>query len=191
MFDRVNKIISKFSVKGVLGLILSTVFLTLTACSSTNIDLYANNKPALDVTNFFSGKLTAHGIVKNRSGEVIRFFNADLVGSWSNGVGTLEEEFLFDDGEIQHRTWILKPNGKGGYVSTANDVTGSGTLNTAGNALFMKYVLQVAYKDSTIDVSVDDRMYLVKQGVLMNESILTKFGFEVGSVSLVILKVSE
>jgi len=164
------------------------ISLGLISCGSTNIAVYQQNQPTLNVESFFKGKLTAHGIVKNRSGEVIRYFNADLKGSWDNGVGLLEEEFLFDDGELDYRTWVLTPHADGGYVSTANDVTGSGHLQTSGNALFMKYILQVPYKDDVIEVHVDDRMYLVKDNVLMNESILTKFGFEVGSVSLVILK---
>lgn len=162
--------------------------LLLTACSSSNLQDYADNRPILDVQTFFSGKLTAHGIVKNRSGKVIRYFNADLVGTWKDGVGRLEEDFLFDDGELEQRTWVLTPHAQGGYLATANDVIGSGHLRTAGNALFMQYILQVPYKDGSIDLHVDDRMYLVKDNVLMNESILTKFGLQVGSVNLVILK---
>ncbi|TBR38443.1 DUF3833 domain-containing protein [Marinomonas agarivorans] len=160
----------------------------LTACSSVEVTDYAENKPTLDVTTFFSGNLTAHGIVKDRQGKVIRYFNADLVGTWENGIGRLEEDFFFDDGELEQRTWILTPHEQGGYIATANDVTGSGHLKTSGNALFMEYVLQIPYKGDTLDIHVDDRMYLVQDKILMNESILTKFGFQVGSVSLVILK---
>lgn len=171
-----------------LATFLMAILLLLTACSSPSLQDYAANKPIIDVQNFFSGKLTAHGIVKNRSGKVIRYFNADLVGTWENGVGRLQEDFFFDDGEVEQRTWVLTPHEEEGYIATANDVTGSGHLKTSGNALFMEYVLQIPYKGDLLDIHVDDRMYLVKDNVLMNESLLTKFGFHVGSVSLVILK---
>ena len=44
------------------------------------------------------------------------------------------------------------------------------------------------YGDGTVDVRVDDRMYLLAPGVLLNESIMSKFGVEVGSILLVILR---
>ncbi|MFD1382771.1 DUF3833 domain-containing protein [Rhodanobacter aciditrophus] len=160
----------------------------LSGCSSTTVEQYADNRPIFDVTSFFDGELTAHGILKDRSGEVTRYFSADLKGHWENGVGTLEEWFVFDDGERQERTWTLTPNGDGTYTATAGDVVGSGLLKTSGNALFMKYVLQVPYNGDTIDVNVDDRMYRVSPDVVMNESVLTKFGFEVGYLTLTIIK---
>ncbi|MBR7888879.1 DUF3833 domain-containing protein [Marinomonas sp. A79] len=160
----------------------------LTACSTPDVSMYAKNEPKFDLESFFSGPLSAHGILKNRSGEVIRYFNATLEGSWEEGVGTLAEVFVFDDGEVQNRTWTMTPNNKGTYTATANDVVGSGEVNISGNALFMNYVLQVPYDGDVIEVNVDDRMYMVKDGVVMNESVMTKFGFEVGYLSIVIQK---
>lgn len=172
-------------------LVLLLSLVALSGCSSTTVEQYADNHPVFNVTSFFDGDLTAHGILKNRSGEVTRYFSADLKGSWKDGVGTLEEWFVFDDGEHQERTWTLTPNGDGTYTATAGDVVGSGQLKTSGNALFMKYVLQVPYNGSTVDVNVDDRMYRVSSDVVMNESVLTKFGFEVGYLTLTIIKVNS
>lgn len=170
---------------GLLSLVL------LTACSTTDISVYAKNTPKFDLQGFFTGPLTAHGILKNRSGEVIRYFNATLEGSWEDGVGTLAEVFVFDDGEIQHRTWIMTPDEQGRYTATANDVVGSGDVKIQGNALFMNYVLQVPYKGRTLDINVDDRMYMVDDGIVMNESVMRKFGFEVGYLSIVIQKTPQ
>lgn len=50
------------------------------------------------------------GVVKNFSGEVIRTFDADISASWDDeGVGTLDEVFRFNDGEVQTRVWTLTP----------------------------------------------------------------------------------
>ncbi|WP_421846449.1 DUF3833 domain-containing protein [Marinomonas sp.] len=177
------------SISGKISILLCLILLT--ACSTPDVSLYAKNEPKFDLQTFFSGSLTAHGTLKNRSGEVIRYFNATLEGSWDKGVGTLAEVFVFDDGEVQKRTWIMTPDTQGKYTATANDVIGTGEINIAGNALFMKYVLEVPYDDDLIEVNVDDRMYMVKDGVVMNESIMTKFGFEVGYLSIVIQKASQ
>ncbi|RCX06676.1 DUF3833 domain-containing protein [Marinomonas foliarum] len=162
--------------------------LLLTACSTPDVSLYAKNEPKFELQTFFSGSLTAHGILKNRSGEVTRYFNATLEGSWDNGVGTLAEVFVFDDGEVQERTWIMTPDDQGRYSATANDVVGTGDIKIAGNSLFMNYVLQVPYDGDLLEVNVDDRMYMVKEGVVINESVMKKFGVEVGYLSIVIEK---
>jgi hypothetical protein len=62
------------------------------------------------------------------------------------------------------------------------------TLEVAGNSVFLDYVLRVPYNGDSIDLRIDDRMYLVSERVLLNESIMTKWGLEVGSLMLVIEK---
>lgn len=172
-----------------LKLLTLTLFVTLvTGCSSTKVEDYKNYEPVMQPEVFFDGYLTAHGVIKNRGGRVIRLFNADIEASWDNGVGTLVENFVFDDGEAQQRIWTLEPNSDGSYSGTAGDVLGTATMNVAGNSVFLDYVLQIPYGDSTVSIRVDDRMYLVSPGVLINESSMKKFGFNVGSIDLVILR---
>lgn len=169
--------------------IVSLIVISLTSCSSIDIKQYQSNKPAFDIANFFNGPLTAHGIVKNRSGKVTRYFNATIAASWDdNGVGTLDEVFNFDDGEIQKRIWTLVPNGDGSYTATANDVKGSSVTQEAGNALFMNYKLEVNVNGRTIVVNIDDKMYRVNDSTVINESIIKKFGIRFGSVTITIVK---
>jgi len=160
----------------------------LAACSGVRVTDYAGRQPELRLEEFFSGDLTAHGVVKNRAGLVTRTFNADIAASWSGATGTLVEDFLFDDGEEQRRVWTLTRQGDNRYTGTAGDVVGSGELQVAGNSLFLEYTLRVPWRDGSIDVQVDDRMYLVSPNVLINESRLTKFGFDVGELVLVIVR---
>lgn len=169
---------------GLLVLVLGV----LLGCSPVRVSDYAEFEPSLDPQTFFNGPLTAHGVVKDRSGRVIRSFNAAIEASWSDGVGTLVEDFVFDDGELQQRIWTLTPDASGGFIGTAPDVVGPGELQLAGNSIFLKYVLRIPYSDSTVDVAVDDRMYLVAPDVLINESVMTKFGFRVGSILLTIVR---
>ncbi len=168
--------------------LLGLCCLLLAACSNVTVDSYAGREPHLDVRQFFDGKLSARGVLKNRSGEVIRSFNADIQASWQDGVGTLDEQFVFDDGEHQRRTWTLRPDGPDRYIATAGDVSGEGDLRQAGNSIFMNYVLQVPWNGRRLDVAVDDRMYLVEPDVILNESRMSKFGFRVGELLIVILR---
>lgn len=168
--------------------VVALLLLSLSACSNVTVTDYKHLEPQLKLEEFFTGDLSAHGVVKDRSGRVIRVFNASIKTSWDQGIGTLDEDFTFDDGEQQKRVWRLRPQNDGSYIGTAGDVQGEGQLSVAGNSAFLDYVLTVPYGDGTVDVRVDDRMYLVAPGVLINESELKKFGVRVGSLLLVILQ---
>jgi len=162
--------------------------ISLSSCNSTSVEAYQNNTPKLELESFFNGQLTAHGIIKNRSDRVIRYFNADIKASWRDDIGTLEEHFVFNHGERSTRIWTLTPQDDGDFIGTAADVVGNGQLKVAGNSLFLDYILQVPYKDNTIKLRIDDRMYLTNEKTLINESIMYKFGLKVGAITLVILK---
>ena len=71
----------------------------------------------------------------------------------------------------------------GAFEFAGKDVA---TITVAGNSMFLDYVLRIPYKGDTLDIRVDDRMYLVNPNVLINESRMIKFGFEVGEILLVI-----
>ncbi|MGM0450802.1 MAG: DUF3833 domain-containing protein [Pseudomonadota bacterium] len=158
----------------------------LAACSGPAIDDYAGEEPELVPSEFFQGELTARGVVKDRSGEVIRHFDATIDASWDdNGVGTLDEVFEYNDGETDTRVWTLEPR-DGGYHATAGDVTEPGFMESEGNAIHMNYVLEVPYGDSTINVRMDDWMYRVTEDTVINETEMTYWGFRVGEVVLVI-----
>ena len=160
---------------------------TLVACTSS-IDLYRPRQPEFAPRDFFQGKLSAHGILKNRSGEVTRTFNATIDAHWKDNIGTLDERFVFDDGEVQYRTWTLTPQPDSSYRATAGDVVGTGRAETAGNAMHLNYVLHVPYKGSAIDLAVDDWMFRVDANTVINQSVLSKWGIEVGSIQLAIVR---
>ncbi|MBL3556216.1 MULTISPECIES: DUF3833 domain-containing protein [Marinobacter] len=172
-----------------LWLLLSTVLLV--GCAGPSLEDYSDRKPVLTPQEFFTGELTARGVVKDYSGEVIRTFDADISASWdSEGVGTLDEVFRFDDGEVQTRVWTLTPD-NGALHAEAGDVVEPGTLRWQGNAINMNYVLRVAYGDDTIDVRMDDWMYLITPDTLINQTTMSKWGIEVGEIVLVISRKSQ
>lgn len=171
------------------SLLILLLCLTMTSCAGVRVTDYADQQPRLQLEEFFDGQLQAYGVVKDWRGRVIRKFSADIEASWTQQVGTLDEEFLFDDGEEQTRVWTLTPTADNQYTGTAGDVVGTGQVRVAGNAAFLDYVLRVPYGDSSIDLRIDDRMYLVSSDLLINESAMRKFGFKVGEILLVIQRI--
>ncbi len=175
--------------RGIVRWLLVTMSVVLLAgCAGPSLEDYRDRSPELVPEQFFQGELSARGVVKDISGEVIRTFDADITASWDeNGTGTLDEVFRFDDGEVQTRVWTLTPEGEG-YHATAGDVVEPGTMRWSGNAIHMDYVLSIARDSGTIDVRMDDWMYLVTPDTLINETTMSKWGVDVGEVVLVIQK---
>lgn len=179
--------------------------LILNACSAVDINTYQDNQPRLVLNKFFNGDLTAHGIIKNRSGEVIRYFNVTMTGIWDDkGVGTLAEDFIFNDGSTDSRTWTFTPVTPASlmptapanlskkysikYSAKANDTLSPTPVDIVGNAFFMNYDLLINYDGDEIVVNIDDKMYLINNNTIINESVMTKYGIEVGYITLTIIK---
>lgn len=162
--------------------------LLLGACNGVSVERYSSTTPPLDLRQFLDGELTAYGMLQDRRGRMTRRFVATLQADWNGETGTLAEEFRFDDGEVQHRTWTLTHLGDGRYVGTAGDVVGQAAGSTAGSVFQWRYRLQVPWRNDSIEVTLDDWLYQIDERHLINRTRLTKFGFRVGELTLVIEK---
>ena len=156
----------------------------LSACTTTDVTLYAQQKPVLDMQHYFNGTIDAWGMFQDRSGEVIKRFTVVMHCSWKDNVGTLDEDFVYSDGSKQKRIWTLKKQANGQYIGTADDVVGEAIGITAGNALNWKYVLALPVGDKIYNVNFDDWMFLMDDKVMLNRAVMSKFGFKLGEVTL-------
>jgi hypothetical protein len=171
--------------KILIGLIFSLMIL---GCSSQSLDDYANSSPKFDVESYFNGPLQAQGIVLDRGGKVTRRFTVDMIGTWTGSQGKLEEWFVFDDGEKTTRTWQITKLKEGHYIGTAGDVVGQALGESNGFALHWDYQLDLPVDGKEVRVTFDDWLYQMDNKVVINRSIITKWGFRVGEVILVITK---
>lgn len=168
-------------------LAFSLSLLLIGGCSSVDIKDYENTKPELNLFEFFSGKTYAWGQFQDRSGKVIRRFTVDITGTITEQdkpMLTLDEQFVYDDGEKQQRIWKIIETKPHHFTGTAGDVIGEAVGESAGNALNWRYVLDLPYKDSTIHVNFNDWMYLYSDNTMMNIAKVSKWGFNVGEVTL-------
>ncbi|PJG58281.1 DUF3833 domain-containing protein [Aeromonas cavernicola] len=158
----------------------------LTGCG-VSLNDYREQGPNWDLARFFSGNLVAHGLVTDRSGEVTSRFRVEMQGRWQEGKGELFEQFYFDDGRQQTRTWYLKKGADGHWRGTASDVVGEAVGKSAGFALNWRYQLDLALPDGeVVRVNFDDWMYLLDENRLINRAQISKFGIHLGEVILYI-----
>ena len=162
--------------------------LLFTSCSSPPVSHYANEKPALDLSEYFSGTIDAYGIFTDRSGEVKKRFTVLIQANWIsvNGkkVGTLDESFEYSDGSKQKRIWTLTEQSPGKYIGRADDVVGEAQGELAGNALNWSYTLALPVDGTIYHVQFNDWMYLITPKVMLNKAKMSKFGVDLGEVTL-------
>lgn len=159
-------------------------FMFLFSCAVKDAKVYQNNSPKLDIRKYFNGKLEVYGAVKDWRGKINRRFYATIQGKWNENNGILEEEFLFDDGEKQTRTWKIKVSDDNNFSATAQDVVGVANGVQYGNTIRMDYILDTKVGEKNYNLTIEDWLYLIDEKHLINESKIKKFGFTVGYLTI-------
>ena len=172
--------------KSLLAILLCSLFLI--GCAGQQVSQYANEKPTLDLSDYFSGTIDAYGIFTDRSGAVIKRFTVLIQANWrivdGKKIGTLDESFEYSDGTKQKRIWTLTEVAPGRYSGKADDVVGEASGSSAGNALNWAYTLALPVDGTIYHVQFDDWMYLVTPKVMINKAQMSKFGIYLGEVTL-------
>ena len=167
------------------------IFLLTSSCTSKmDIEKFKESKPKFSLENYFEGKTEAWGMFHDRFGNLKRTFKVDITGTLNSDTLTLDEKFLYDDGEQDSRVWTIKILGNNQYSGTASDVVGEAKGISEGNALNWKYKLNLKVGDSTILVDFDDWMFLQDRNILMNRAEVKKWGLNIGVVSITFLKIN-
>jgi len=170
------------------NVMVSCFILVLTGCGSMKPQDFAQKEPFFDVFDYFEGNSRAWGIFEDRFGKLRRQFTVDITGTIDEGVLTLEEDFIYDDGETDRRVWIITKSGEHTFEGQADDIIGSAIGSQYGNALNWSYDMDLKVGDGSWRVSFNDWMFLQPDGVLVNRARVKKWGFEIGEVTLFFTK---
>ncbi|WP_199063294.1 DUF3833 domain-containing protein [Serratia sp. ASV30] len=165
-------------------LTLGLALMMLLVGCSTDISDYRHQQPPLDIFHYFQGKTEAWGMVQDRSGKQLRRFHVEITGNVIGDTLTLNEHFVYDDGEKQQRVWHIRRVGPNRYEGTAGDIEGVASGVAEGNAFNWRYSMSVKANGSTWLLHFDDWMYLQDDTHLFNKTAMKKFGITVGQVTL-------
>ena len=165
--------------------------ISLSACSKIEMEQFKNNTPKLDLFSFFEGNTVAYGIFEDRFGNLKRQFRVNISGTIIDDKLTLDEDFLYDDGEKDKRVWKIKKiteEDKITYEGQAEDIEGTATGSISGNTLNWSYDIYLNIKGSNIKVHFNDWIYKQSENLAINRAYVSKFGINIGSVTLVFLR---
>lgn len=122
-----------------------------------------------------------------------RDFTAYLDGSWDGQTLTLVEDFVYDDGEEDRKTWILTRQPDGSFTGTREDVVGEARGFYEDGSFRLEYDVILPDEDGDGGMKVRFRDVLVKRadGVVLNTATVGYYGLRVGRVELEIRRADE
>lgn len=157
--------------------------LLLGGCVSMHAQDYAGSAPVLDMLEYFSGQVHAWGVVQSRSGKVMRRFTLEMQGTLRpDGSLAIHETLDYVGGGHEIRDWVVRRVDEHHVVATANGIVGEVQGEQYGDALHLTYVLQDNSSGTLREFPVDDWFFLQSDGVVVNRSYGSKWGFHVFDV---------
>ncbi|MBV6648481.1 DUF3833 family protein [Hoeflea alexandrii] len=137
----------------------------------------------LRLEDFFKGKTYAYGSFGAING-TSRSFRVDLTGHVRGKVLTLREDFRYDDGERDTKTWVFTRTGPNTYSGTREDVLGETTVRLSGNTARFTYRVDLNPGGKPNIVRFHDKLVLKDDGTLRNTALVTKFLLPVARVKV-------
>lgn len=128
---------------------------------------------------YFAGRTVAKGEFSAING-VHRTFDVVLTGRWNGKRLKLREDFLYNDGERDRKTWTFVKTGEGMYSGTREDVLGEAKIVIKGDTARYSYDVFLNSKERKNLVRFHDKMVL-KGNKVFNTAYVTKFGLPVAS----------
>ena len=157
----------------------------VTACATRPPIPQAASNASFVIERDLVGATVARGEFRTITG-VRRPFTAHLNGAWDGATFTLVEDFVFDDGERDRKTWRLERVEPGRYIGTREDVVGQAAGFQDGAVFRLEYDVLLPTENGGRKVRFRDVMAVNGDGDVLNNATVGWFGFRVGSVSIVI-----
>jgi hypothetical protein len=161
------------------------VVLTLAACgTAVPVDHFAGTAPAFDAVAFWAGHHRSWGVLENRGGAPTETVVTDCIGTvLPDGSLHMVQTLTQGDGTVQHRDWHLRRTAPGAFTATANDMVGEAHGTAAGRVFHWNWVLALSPGNSLKNVTMDQWMYLMDGGTMMNRTTISKLGVILAEVS--------
>ncbi|MEQ8397790.1 DUF3833 domain-containing protein [Thalassobaculum sp.] len=156
----------------------------LGACQSMKIEDFKETTPRLILEDYFAGRTVGWGIFEDRFGNLRREFKVDIAGTWDGKTLTMVEDFVYSDGETDQRIWRVEKVDDHRYRGRADDVIGVAEGTVEGKALTWTYEVMLDIGGTERKVRFTDWLFLQDDEVLINRASVTKFGIELGTLTL-------
>ncbi|MEM7443425.1 MAG: DUF3833 domain-containing protein [Pseudomonadota bacterium] len=148
------------------------------------VEDFQGHEPRFAPEVYFDGLVRAWGIFEDRFGRLRRQFTVAIDGNWDGTTLTLNEDFIFADGQTEQRVWAIKRIDANTYEATADNIVGTASGRCFGNAIQWRYTYALAIAGRDRHIHFDDWMFQQDRDIVVNRARLSKWGIELGSTTI-------
>ncbi len=132
--------------------------------------------PKIEVKAFFNGDIDAFAITQDNQGKIVGSYTAKMTGKWDDNKGVLQQNFTYNTGKKDSRTWLITVDSDGTFNAIGHDMTAPIKGRQLGNAMQMVYTLSLPLDGKKQDVNYEDNLYLVDDRSVIGISFIKKGG---------------
>ena len=136
----------------------------------------ATEKPALDMTAFFTGRTHSDSVLKVAFHRAARLVIDSVGGKGDKGDFVMIDTVHEGDKPVRTRKWIMRPDGPNRMTGTLTDATSPVELLVAENSATIRYVMKGG-------LNIEQHLELLPDGkTLSNHVVAKKFGLKFARV---------
>ena len=159
--------------------------LALAGCARVPASPEAPRAP-ITLEDAFVGRSRGAGVFRVTLTGSERRFRADLDGRLEGDRLTVVEDFFYDDGEENTLTWAFDRapdvDGERRWTGARDDTVGTAEVRELGTEIRLSYVADFESEGEVTRLGFEDLIYFGKDGRVINDAIVTRWGIPVGTV---------
>jgi hypothetical protein len=157
--------------------------LALAGCASVPASPTVGTRP-VTLDRAFVGRKRGVGVFRVWLTGDERRFTARLDGRLSRGGQrlTVVEDFLYDDGQEDRLTWVFDRSGPGQWTGRRDDTVGEARVIEENGEIRLTYTADFKSLSGVTRLGFEDVIYLRDDGVIVNDAVVSRAGFPIGSV---------
>lgn len=162
----------------------------LSACAGAPSIAPTPGLPPFTLESFFVGQTVGRGAFVSSIAGVNRPLTVKTRGTLKGNTLTLVEDFFYDDGERDRKTWRFTRVAPGVYEGRREDVLGVADVRQVGDTVQLNYSADIPNKKdgSVTRLTFADTIALVAPDKALNRATVSKFGIGIGIVDITFTK---
>jgi len=142
---------------------------------------------ALVLERAMAGPFRGEGAVTTLFGDKTHFA-VNIAGNWDGSILTLVEDFRYDDGKTERKTWHLTKIAPEQYRGTREDVIGTADVRQDGDTVRLDYEVLLDTALGRIRTRFRDILFLQPDGSISNRATVSKLGLSLAHVDMSLRK---
>lgn len=156
----------------------------LSGCGSEPIAAFKDGRPVFVPEQYFAGETHSWGVLETPSGQPKEVLHTRTMGNWDGRALHFEQEIVFERGNTEHRSWLVRRLGEHHYSATGTGIIGTARGEAWGNVFHLDFTLDALPGNPLGRVHMSQWMYLQADGVtLVNHDALSKGGLTVAEIT--------